>query len=319
MSHNNTSATRSNAARNNTRKNTAASQQVANTQTQGTPVPAKLADLESRLSEYNTALSDAKKKSQKASENLAKARDLYDNERYCVALCRNRDGKASAEDLALISSRKAEENATTAIAKAMASMPKDTDDVAKARELAKSEEGSLTAAINETLRNWTKCYATLYKSIGITSKSDIKPELLKGICPYLMVATEDGLKAAFVTKTAVRKNGVAVKVDGKRVYKFSLRERSRWSAYGLFETLERNTHWASAFTADELKVRTELLNAEVAALKALKVAKESVPKGTDMKKSKFATAANAAAQATQANTAANTAHTTKGGVQSKVG
>ena len=134
MSHNNTSATRSNAARNNTRKNTAASQQVANTQTQGTPVPAKLEDLESRLSEYNTALSDAKKKSQKASENLAKARDLYENERYCVAVCRKNQGKASAEDLALVNSRKAEENATAAIAKAMDAMPKDTDDVAKARD-----------------------------------------------------------------------------------------------------------------------------------------------------------------------------------------
>lgn len=320
-------ATRSNAAREN---NTAAKQQVINPNAQvntpeaGTPVPAKLEDLEARLGEYKTSLSETKKQSQKMSEKLAKARDLYANQLYCVAVSRFNQGTATAEDVATIFSRKAADLAETGIAKAMASMPQDSEDVAKARELAKSEEGSLTSAIAETLRNWNKCYSTLYGSIGI-AKKDLTPTLLKGLSPYLMVATADGLKAATVTKTAVRKNGKAVKVDGKRVYKYTLRERQRWSAYGLFETLERNSRWAECFEADELKVRTELLNAEVSALKALKEAKEAeksdVPEqAAEAAKAEgqLAAAAKAAGKATKANTAAATEHTTKGGKVAKV-
>ena len=263
----------------------------------GTPVPAKLEELEARLADYTKSLSEAKKQSQKVAENLAKARDLVSNERYCVAVHRHNIGKADEEDIAIISSRKAAENAETGIAKAMAMMPKDTDDVSKARDLAKSEDGSLTSAIAETIHNWTKCYSTLYASIGITNKKQLTPALLKGLCPFLMVATADGLKAATITRTAVRKNGKAVKKDGKRVYKYTLRERTRWSAYGLYETLERN-YWFSkaegaAFTDDELKARMSLLDAEVAALAALKAAKEA----------KMSEVAEKAAEAAQAEVA----------------
>lgn len=286
----------------------------------GTPVPAKLEELQSRYDEYTKGLSEAKKQSKKMSEKLAKASDLVINERYCIAVSRFNMGTATAEDMAIISSRKAEENAAAGLAKLFAKEFTDTEDVQNARNLAKGEEGSLSSAIAETLRNWSKCYCTLYKTIGITAKKQLTADLVKGLCPYLMVASADGLKAASVTRSAVRKNGKAVKVKGKRVYKYTLREKSRWTAYGLFETLERNFRLANLFTEDELKVRLELLNTQVAALAALKAAKDAeksdVPEQAHdaaNAANKLAAAAKAAGQAVKDNTDTNTQHTTKGG------
>ncbi len=268
-------------------------------------VPAKVEDLEARLNEYTTELSKAKKSYQKQSENLAKAKDLVAEQRYVVAVQHANDGTASAEDLQIIASHKASDNASTLIAKAMGVEFKDSDEVANARILAKSEEGSLASAIAETERCWnTKGYSLLYGSIGL-SKRDLKliPTLLKGICPFLMVATANGLKAATLTRTAVRKNGKAVKKDGKRVYKYTLRERTKWTAYGLFETLELNNHWMEndIFTSDELKTRYDLLDAEVSALKALKAAKDAQTSEDPYK------AANAASRIGDANAAAKAA------------
>ena len=292
----------------------------------GTPVPAKLEELQSRYDEYTKDLSEAKKQSKRVSEKLAKASDLVQNERYCIAVSRVNMGTATAEDLAIISSRKAEQNASEGLAKLFAKDFKDADDVAKARELAKGEEGSLHSAIAETLRNWTKCYCTLYKTIGITSKKSLTADLVKDLCPYLMIATADGLKAATANRTAVRKNGKAVKVKGKRVYKYTLREKSRWTAYGLFETLERNFRLADLFTEDELNVRRQLLAEQVFALVALKAAKEAeksdVPEQADdaaKAADKLKAAAKAAAQAAKQNAAEKTQHTTKGGELKKVG
>ena len=325
--------TRSNAARNESKNAANNKQQVNNPATQeqaGTPVPAKAEDLEARLAEYTTSVKDLKKKSQKASENLAKMRDMMHNQAYVVAVSHLNMGKATVEDLQIIASRKAADNAETGLAKAIAAMPKDTEDVAKARELAKSEEGSLTSAIAETERCWnTKGYALLYGSIGL-AKRDLKliPTLLKGICPYLQVATADGIKAATITRTAVRKNGKAIKQDGKRVYKYTLRERTRWSAYGLFETLERNHYFMAnedVFSAEDLRTRNELLNAEVKALAALKAAKEAeksdVPEqaaDAHEAEGKLAAAAKAAGKATKQNATDNTQHTTVGGKEVKV-
>lgn len=291
----------------------------------GTPVPAKLEELEARLGEKNTALNEVKKQSQKLSEKLAKAREDVANQRYCVAVSRQGLGTATEDDLAIIASRKAEDNTAMGLAKFFAKEFKDSDEVATARKEAREEEGSLASAIAETIRNWSKCYSTLYGSIGITAKKQLTPALLKGLCPFLQVATADGLKAATVTRTAVRKNGKAVKKDGKRVYKYTLRERSRWSAYGLFETLERNTRMAELFSEDELKVRIDLLNAQVSAFRALKKAQEDaksdVPevaaKAADRKK-ELADAAKAAAKAVKENTNTTTQHTTKGGELKKV-
>lgn len=293
--------------------------------TDGTPVPAKLEELQSRYDEYTANLSKAQKQAKKMSENVAKQRDLVENERYCIAVSRQSMGTATEEDLAIISSRKAEQNATEGLAKFFAKEFTDTEDVQNARNLAKGEEGSLTSAIAETIRNWGKCYSTLYGTIGITAKKQLTPDLLKGLSPYLTVATADGLKAATVTRTAVRKNGKAVKVKGQRVYKYTLREKSRWTAYGLFETLERNFRLASMFTEDELKVRAELLDAQVNALKALKAAKEAeksdVPEQAAeaaAAQDKLAAAAKAAGKAAKENVNTTTQHTTKGGELKKV-
>lgn len=292
---------------------------------EGTPVPAKLEELQSRYDEYNKGLSEAKKQAKKMSEKLAKASDLVQNERYCIAVSRLNMGTATAEDLAIISSRKADENAAEGLAKLFAKEYTDTEDVQNARNFAKGEEGSITSAIAETLRNWTKCYCTLYKTIGITSKKCLTPALVKDLCPYLMVASADGLKAASVSRTAVRKNGKAVKVKGKRVYKYTLRERQRWTAYGLFETLERNFRLADLFTEDELNVRRQLLDKQVAALAALKAAKDAeksdVPEqATEAANAadKLAAAAKAAGQAAKENIDTTTQHTTKGGELKKV-
>ena len=319
-------ATRSNATRNEN-TNAASKQQVENRKSNnapapevGTPVPAKLEELQSRYDEYNKGLSEAKKQAKKMSEKLAKASDLVQNERYCIAVSRLNMGTATAEDLAIISSRKAEENAAEGLAKLFAKEYTDSEDVANARNFAKGEEGSITSAIAETLRNWTKCYCTLYKTIGISSKKSLTPALVKDLCPYLMVASADGLKAASVSRTAVRKNGKAVKVKGKRVYKYTLRERQRWTAYGLFETLERNFRLADLFTEDELNVRRQLLDKQVAALAALKAAKEAeksdVPEQAAEAANaadKLADAAKAAGKAAKQHLDNATQHTTKGG------
>ena len=334
MSHN--ASTRSNAARNEN-TNAASKQQVKNRKNgknvpapkndahDGTPVPAKLEELQSRYDEYTKGLNEVQKRAKKINENVAKQRDLVLNERYCIAVSRYNMGTATAEDMAIISSRKAEQNAAEGLAKLFAKEFKDTDDVAKARDFAKGEEGSLSSAIAETLRNWTKCYCTLYKSIGITSKKSVTADLVKDLCPYLMVASADGLKAATVNRTAVRKNGKAVKVKGKRVYKYTLREKSRWTAYGLFETLERNFRLADLFTEDELNVRRLLLADQVAALAALKAAKDAeksdVPEQANeaaKAADKLKDAAKAAGKAAKQHLDNATQHTTKGGKLTKV-
>lgn len=291
----------------------------------GTPVPAKLEELQSRYAEANENLSKAQKLAKKSNENVAKQRDLVQNERYCIAVSRYNQGSATAEDIAIISSRKAELNAAEGLAKLFAKEYKDSDEVANARDFAKGEEGSLSSAIAETLRNWTKCYRTLYGTIGISSKKSITAALVKDLCPYLMVASADGLKAASVSRSAVRKNGKAVKVKGKRVYKYTLREKSRWTAYGLFETLERNFRLADLFTEDELNVRRQLLADQVSALAALKAAKDAeksdVPEqAADAAKAadKLAAAAKAASKAAKQNAADKTQHTTKSGKLTKV-
>lgn len=310
----NTNAASKQQVKNNGKSNNAPAPEV------GTPVPAKLEELQSRYDEYTKGLNEVKKQSKKLSEKLAKASDLVQNERYCIAVSRSNMGTATAEDLAIISSRKAEENAAAGLAKLFAKEYTDSEDVQNARNLAKGEEGSITSAIAETLRNWSKCYCTLYKTIGVTSKKSITPALVKDLCPYLMVASADGLKAATVNRTAVRKNGKAVKVKGQRVYKYTLRERTRWTAYGLFETLERNFRLADLFTEDELKVRRELLDKQVAALAALKAAKDAeksdVPEqATEAANAadKLAAAAKAAGKAAKENIDTTTQHTTKGG------
>lgn len=313
--------------------NAASKQQVKNRKngknvpaSDGTPVPAKLEELQSRYDELNTGLNKVQKRAKKANENVAKQRELLANERYCIAVSRFNMGKATAEDLVIISSRKAEENATAGLAKLFAKEFKDTEDVAKARDFAKGEEGSLASAIAETQRNWAKCYCTLYKTIGVTAKKQLTPALLKDLCPYLMVASADGLKAATVNRTAVRKNGKAVKVKGKRVYKYTLRQKSRWTAYGLFETLERNFRLADLFTEDELNVRRQLLDKQVAALAALKAAKDAEKSDVPEQAADAAKAANelkaaakAAGQAAKQNADNTTQHTTNGGELKKVG
>lgn len=315
-------ATRSTAAQTPAKKNAANKQQVNNPATVGTPVPAKAEDLEARLAEYTSGVKDLKKKSQKASENLARMQDLMHNQAYVVAVSHLNMGKATAEDLQIIASRKASDNAEAGLAKAFAAMPKDTDELAKARESVKSEEGSLTSAIAETERMWNKGYSVLYGSIGL-AKRDLKliPTLLKSICPFLQVATADGIKAAAVTRTAVRKNGKAVKQNGKRVYKYTLRERVRWSAYGLFETLERNHYFMETegiFSDEDLRTRNELLDAEVKALAALKAAKDAEKSDVPEQAAhaaeavgKLAAAAKAAGKATKANANDKTKHTAK--------
>lgn len=280
--------TRSIAARNEN-TNAASKQQVKNRKQNGksapapekpapgTPVPAKLEELEARLADYTKSLSEAKKQSQKFTDKLAKARELVENETYCVAVSRFNLGKADAADLALIASHKASDNTAMGLAKFFANEFKDSEEVAKAWEALAPEIGSLTSAIAETNRLWNKGFNALYKSIGITNKKQLTTDLLKGLCPFMQIATADGLKAAMPSRRAVRKNGKAVKKNGKRVYKYTLRAISAWNAKSLYKTLEMNYRMTTAdiFTEDELKVRIDLLNAEVAALAALKAAKEA--------------------------------------------
>ena len=242
-----------------------------------TRVPVKLEELESRMSELTADLSKAKLASQQKSENLTKVRELVANQRYVIATQRANIGKADVEDLQVIASRKASDNAASALAKFFA---KD-DELSEAEKLAwasvKGELGTVTSAIAETLRLWNKGFDALYKSIDITSKKALTPALLKGLCPFMQVAAADGLKAAMPSRSAVRKNGKAVKKNGNKVYKYTLRAVTRWNAENLYKVLRANYRMTSSelFTADELKVRTDILNAEVSALKALKAAKDN--------------------------------------------
>lgn len=277
MSHN---AKRSTAAQSHENTN-AAMQQVENRKngskptsapTNPAPAPEKVVDLEAHLAEFTTELSKAKKASKKSDDNLTKVRERYDHQLYEVAVAHMLLGTASAEEMALISSRKAEENANTGLAKFFAKEYKDSDEVAKAWEALFPEFGSLTSAIAETYRLWGKGFCTLYKSIGITAKKQLTVDLVKGLCPFIQVATADGLKAAIPSRRAVRKNGKAVKKNGKKVYKYTLRAVKGWTAKNLFKVLELNYRMTTdaIFTEDEQKARLELLDTEYKALKALK-------------------------------------------------
>lgn len=311
-------ASRSNATRNENAN--AAKQQVKNRKAQNTPVPqpqdapvpANVEDVEHRYDEVKSLLSKAKKDKQKVSDKVATLKERFDNESYALATLRFNIGKADEEDLAIIANRKVELGLTDLLSRAMGAMPTDSDEVAELKKSAKADERSLTSAIAETLRNWDKCYSTLYATIGVTSKKSITPALLKGISPFLMVGTADGLKAGVLSRTAVKKNGKAVKQDGKRVYKYTLRERKGWSAWGLFELLEFNYRWTEAkvFTDDELKVRQELLDKQVAALAALKAAKAAAKSDVPEQaaeaanaESTLAAAAKAAGKAVKESTA----------------
>lgn len=308
-------------------KNNGKSNNAPAPQPQDAPVPANVEDVEHRRDEVKGLLSKAKKDKQKYSDKVADLKQRFDNESYDLATLRFLSGKADEEDLAIIANRKVEEGLSDLLCRAMGAMGSDSDEVAELEKSAKAEGRSLSSAIAETLRYWDKCYRTLYKNLGVTSKKSITPELVKDLCPYLMVGTSDGLKAATVSRTAVKKNGKAVKQNGKRVYKYTLRERNGWDAYGLYELVKLNTRWTAnnAFTEDELKVRRELLDKQVAALAALKAAKDAqksdVPeqaadaaKATD----KLKAAAKAAGKAAKANADKTTQHTTKGGELKKV-
>ena len=258
-------------------KNNGKSNNAPAPQPQDAPVPANVEDVEHRRDEVKGLLSKAKKDKQKYSDKVADLKQRFDNESYALATLRFNIGKADEEDLAIIANRKVENGLSDLLCRALGAMGTESDEVAELEKSAKAEGRSLTSAIAETLRNWDKCYRTLYGNLGVTSKKSITPELVKDLCPYLMVGTADGLKAAMVGRSPVKKNGKAVKQDGKRVYKYTLRERKGWDAYGLYELVKLNVRWTegSAFTDDELKVRRELLDAQCKALAALKAAKEA--------------------------------------------
>ena len=242
-----------------------------------TRVPVKVEDLEARMSELQSELSKAKLASQQKSENLTKVREQVANQRYVVATQRFNIGKADAEDLQIIASRKASDNASEALAKFFAKEFEETEEQKQAWASVKGELGTVTSAIAETLRIWNKGFDVLYKNIGITSKKALTPTLLKGLCPFMQVAAADGLKAALPGQRVVKKNGKAVKKHGNKVYKYTLTPVTKWNAENLYKVLLKNHQMTSAdlYTADELKTRTDLLNAEVSALKALKTAKDN--------------------------------------------
>lgn len=279
---------------------------------QDAPVPANVEDVLHRYDEVKSLLSKAKKDKQKHSDKVATLKERFDNESYALATLRCSLGTGDEQDAAIIANRKVELGLNDLLCRAMGTLPQDSDEVAKARQSAKAEEKSLTSALAETKRQWNSTYRTLYGTIGITKQADLTPALLKDLCPFLLVGTADGLKAGAISRSAVRKNGKAVKKDGKRVYKYTLRERKGWSAYGLFELLEFNFRWTNGevFTNDELKVRNDLLTAQVNALKALKVAREAaksdVPEqAAEAAKSEaqLAAAAKAAGKAVKESTA----------------
>ena len=300
----------------------AAKQQVKNRKQNGKPAPAPKAqdapvpenveDVQRRYDDAKALLSKAKKDKQKHSDKVATLKERFDNESYALATLRCNMGTGDEQDAAIVANRKVEIGLNDLLSRAMGALPQDSDEVAKARLSAKADERSLSSAIAETKRQWNSNYRTLYGTIGLTKVSLLTPDLLKGLCPFLMVGTADGLKAATVNRTAVRKNGKAVKQNGKRVYKYTLRERKGWSAYGLFELLELNFRWMQqqVFTTDELQVRSDLLNTQVSALKALKKAKEAAKSDIPEQAAKaseaerqLADAAKAAGKAVKENTA----------------
>lgn len=255
-----------------------------------TPAPAsdapkgvKVEDLEARLKEGKETLSKAKKQNTKLNETISKANEYVANQLYVVATARIANGTGSAEDVQIVASRKAEDNAQNGLAKFFAKEYKDSDEVAKAWESLSEEFGSVTSAIAETIRLWNKGFNALYQSIGITNKKQVTPALLKGLCPFLQVASADGLKAAAPGRRAVRKNGKAVKKGGKKVYKYTLKAVRNWNAKNLFKVLEANYRMTSdaIFTEDEQKARLAILEAEVSALKALKAAKDALKKASE--------------------------------------
>lgn len=276
-----TSETRSNAATEN--RNQVNNRKSSNAPKQ-TPVSAsdapkgvKVEDLEARLKEYNSDLSKAKKQSQKSSENLTKVREQVENQRYVVAVQRANNGTASAEDLQIIASRKTADNINTALAKFFANDDVLSEAEKTAWDSLHGEVHSVTSAIAETLRLWNKGFDALYKSIGVGSKKALTPALLKGLCPFMQVASADGLKAAMPGRRAVRKNGKAVKKNGKKVYKYTLRAVTNWNAENLYKVLRANYRMMNEgiFSEDETATRKALLEAEVSALKALKAAKDA--------------------------------------------
>ena len=191
------SQTRSNATRNEN-TNAANKQQVKNRKSSnapapetGTPVPAKLEELEARLTEKTTALNEVKKQSQKLSEKLAKAREDAANQRYCVAVSRQNLGTATEDDLAIIASRKASDNTDTGLAKFFAKEFKETEAETKAWESLRGELGSVSSAIAETKRLWNKGFNALYKSIGITNMKSLTTDLLKGCLLYTSPSPRD--------------------------------------------------------------------------------------------------------------------------------
>ena len=293
-------------------KNNGKSNAAPAPQAQDAPVPANVEDVQHRYDEVKSLLSKAKKDKQKHSDKVATLKERFDNESYALATLRCNMGTGEETDAAIVANRKVELGLTDLLGRAMGALPQDSDEVAKARQSAKAEERSLTSAIAETKRQWNSTYRTLYGTLGITKPTQITPAMLKGISPFLMVGTADGLKAGVISRSAVRKNGKAVKQNGKRVYKYTLRERKGWTASGLFETVELNYRWqeAEVFTADELKVRTDLLNAQVSALKALKeakaAAKSDVPEQAvqaSEAEGQLAAAAKAAGKAVKESTA----------------
>ena len=282
---------------------------VASANTSAAPVPAKVEDLELRLAAKQVTLSEAKKAKQKATLAYGKAKAAEAQQAYLVAYCHKQQGDATAQQLAVVAQHDTEANTQGVFEKMMAKAIKDSEAVSKARDLAKGEEYSLSSAIAEIKRNWAKCYRTLFGTIGIDDKSSITPAILKGICPFLQVATADGLKAGTLRRSVKRSaDGKAVKVKGQKVYKYTLTATTKWSAYGLFELLEFNSRAAQLFDANALKERQQLLDTEFKALKALKDIKEakasSVPElAADAASAEKAVkvAAKAAKEATKAN------------------
>ena len=263
----------------------AATQQVNNPKNgkaapapKNTPAPVKVEDLEARLKQGSDALSKAKKQNTKSAITLSEAKTYVENQSYVVAVAHANLGTASTEELALIASRKAADNAHNGLEKFFSMAFKDSDEVAKAWEDLSEEFGSVSSAIAETNRLWNKGFKTLYESIGIANKKQLTASLLKGLCPFMQIASADGLKAAIPVRRAVRKNGKVVKKHGEKVYKYTLRQVRNWTAKNLFKVLQANHRMVSnsIFTEDELATRKEVLMAEVSALSALKQAKEAI-------------------------------------------
>ena len=271
MSHTTSTSSTSTAAKKTTVTNKGSRTQKAQTQV-NTPAPAELKELEARMAEKSTALDAAKKASVKAAEKAAKARDEYAHQRYVVAYKRNQDGVASAEDVMILAQTNSQNMLEKALAKFFAVDKELTDEQKQAWDTLAQEIGSLMSAIAETNRLWAKGFSTLYGALGISKKS-LTPALLKGVCPFMQVATADGLKAAVPYRRAVRKNGKAVKKNGKRVYTYGLTPVKGWDAKKLYKFLEMNKDMAEKYTDEELQQRKDVLAAEVSAIQAYEAAK----------------------------------------------